>query len=280
MRGVVGLLLFGAGVLKAAQLIAEPALALAIPVGQFLVPLQIAVELGIGVLILSGLYWRQLRWAALMLFTTFAVYSFYLATNGATTCGCFGAIEVHPWWTFALDAVVVTGLLLSILGRTSPPTLIVSNWQVAFTFTLVALSIVGAIALGWFATPPAASLTAVGDLIVLEPEDWIGMPLPIAEYLDADLSKGDWVILLHRHDCPECQEAAPRYEELAATQKIALIEMPPYGGDPASHGTALHARLPDDREWFVQTPVEIRLDDGVVVSATTELPALVKADKL
>jgi hypothetical protein len=40
----------------------------------------------------------------------------------------------------------------------------------------------------------------------------------------------------------------------------------------------VHARLSDDREWFVQAPVEIRLRDGEVVDASRELPA-VNADR-
>jgi len=115
---------------------------------------------------------------------------------------------------------------------------------------------------------------------MLQPETWIGKPLPIAEYIDADLSSGDWTILLHRHDCPEFQEAVPRYEDLAYQRNIAIVEMPPYNSELVADGPALHARLPDDREWFVQTPVEIQLDDGIVVNASTELPVITLDGKM
>jgi hypothetical protein len=283
MRWVVGLLLASAGILKAAQLIAEPVAILASPLGWFLAPLQISAELIVGALALSGAYWRRLRWLALLLFVGFAAYSLYLAINGAASCGCFGPIEIHPWWTFGLDVAVVAGLLAAIFAgsaKTASP--IGPRCQVGWATTLVALTVGCASALNWYALGSSSieSLAADSDLVVLEPEEWIGKPLPIADYIDADLSEGDWIVLLHRHDCPECQEVAPRYEGLASTRNIALIEMPPYGGEPEGQGPALHARMPDDREWFVQTPVEIRVKDGVVLHASTELPAIVVTTEL
>ncbi len=70
----------------------------------------------------------------------------------------------------------------------------------------------------------------------------------------------------------------PLYEEFAASdvrKRVALIEVPPFGKEGAGAGSACVAgRLATDREWFVQTPVEIRLRDGVVESASTELPGI------
>jgi hypothetical protein len=110
-------------------------------------------------------------------------------------------------------------------------------------------------------------LASAGNLVILEPEKWVGRPLPIADVIDLDLSQGDWTVLLHRHDCPDCQEAVPRYEKLAQLQPVALIEVPPYGDFHAStNDAARHGRLKSDREWFVQTPVELRLQDGVVLA--------------
>lgn len=86
--------------------------------------------------------------------------------------------------------------------------------------------------------------------------------------------------MLHRHDCPECQQAAPQYEVLADTQKVVIIEMPPYGGERLEEGPALHARMPNDREWYAQTPVEIRIKNGVVLDASTDLPAIAGATEL
>src|SRR5688500_6399704 len=110
MRWVVGLLLVSAAVLKTAQLVAEPSDTLTTPFGGWLVPVQVGAELGIGLVALSGSYWRQIRALALVMFVGFAGYSLYLALSGASSCGCFGPVAVHPWWTFSLDVAVVFGL--------------------------------------------------------------------------------------------------------------------------------------------------------------------------
>jgi hypothetical protein len=111
------------------------------------------------------------------------------------------------------------------------------------------------------------SLTSAGGLVILEPKQWIGKPLPIADAIDLDLAQGEWIVLLHRHDCPDCQAAVPRYERLALQQRVALVEVPPYEELHASTTGAAHrGRLSSDREWFVQTPAELRLQDGVVLA--------------
>ena len=119
---------------------------------------------------------------------------------------------------------------------------------------------------------------AIGDLYILEPETWIGQLFPLREHIDIDVSQGNWVLLMHRHDCPKCQEAIPRYEQLAMlgpNDQVAIVEVPPHD---TLHETlsdyCLVGRLSDDRDWFVETPIEIRLADGLVVSASTDLPFL------
>jgi hypothetical protein len=91
----------------------EPMVAMLNPLGRLFLPIQIGVELGFGLLVLSGLYWNRLRGLLIVLFVGFAGYSLYLATNGATTCGCFGPLRIHPWWALFLDVAVVLGLVVS-----------------------------------------------------------------------------------------------------------------------------------------------------------------------
>jgi hypothetical protein len=322
MRWIVGYLLVTAAILKAAQLVTEPTAALlavrASPdpvvhgspdpalIATMLPPLQVGAELAIGLFALSGYYWRQLRWFAFVLFIGFAAYSFHLATTGATSCGCFGPLRVHPWWTFGLDLAVVVGLFSSLLAPTRVPRLAANRLMtserdrlpndsarnpeeskqcgrelkhpLSFQRTLVAaamgISIFTTALLARHLVAPTAAAEGVlqmaGDLIVLEPEKWVGKPLPIAEFVDLDLSTGEWTVLLHRHDCPDCEEAVPKYEQLATTgTRVALVEVPPFGelhpGEAACH----YARLTDDREWFVQTPVELELRDGIVSAVKT-----------
>jgi hypothetical protein len=307
MRWIVGLLLVSAAILKATQLIVEPTVAVA--TGRLLPPLQVGVELAVGLFAMSGWYWRQLRWIALLLFIAFAGYSFHLATSGATSCGCFGPLRVHPWWTFALDIAVVLGLSIAILrsgwvrrggdraahesSAGGAPAKSLTSLQQSeedrwwggelgrraahrriVVAAATAVSIITTALLVRYVNQQTAAaegmLTMAGRLIVLEPEDWVGKALPIAKFVDLDLSQGEWTVLLHRDDCPDCHEAVPKYEQLASSGvRVALVEVPPFGEFHPASGACHYCRLSDEREWFVQTPVEIKLRDGIVISATT-----------
>lgn len=110
MRIIVGLLLILAGCFKTLVLYTDPIVLQQPDWVRVIIPFEIAVEIGIGILVLVGIYWHQVLWVALVLFTGFAGYSLWLALQGAETCGCFGPIKVSPWWTFGLDLVVVAGL--------------------------------------------------------------------------------------------------------------------------------------------------------------------------
>lgn len=288
MRWVAGILLVGAAALKAVELVTDPAAALVHPLGPYFVPVEIGIETGLGLLLLSGLYWRRLKWLVALLFTGFAGYSLYLALNGAKWCGCFGPLHINPWWTLGLDSVVALGLLVSALleRRSNGNEVELSEaWfstkapsrHHAVAFVMGVAVIFTALLFRYAGQRMALAnglITTAGDLVILEPERWIGRKLPIAESVDLDLSNGEWVVLLHRYDCSVCQKLIPQFERRAATgERIALVEVPPYGEiEPAlatRQSAGQHGRLKDDREWFVQTPVEIRLQDGIVTAVKT-----------
>jgi hypothetical protein len=112
---------------------------------------------------------------------------------------------------------------------------------------------------------------------VLEPESWVGKKLPILEHIDIaeSFEKGTWLILFHRHDCHDCAEAVPRYEQMARDLagsedilRMALIEIPPYGrGHVDENSPCVLGRLADTKEWFVTTPAVALLANGQVKSA-------------
>jgi hypothetical protein len=148
-----------------------------------------------------------------------------------------------------------------------------------------------------------------GQLVVLEPETWIGKPFPLTPHLTSvarvsdsslvgqafslsapssplDLSTGRWTVLMYHHDCPKCQEALPEYMRLADElqtrgddRDVLLLEVPPFGNETPTPSTAAHARLSDTREWFVQSPVEVRIDNGLVTLAALDLPSISGAEQ-
>ncbi len=286
MRWIVGLLLVAAALLKGLDLILHPASVLANDTSQFLVPLLVGCELALGLLAIADIYWSRLRLLAILLFASFASYSLWLALHGAASCGCFGPLEIHPWWTFLLDCIVLAGLMGEYLwvGReekndSSSPTLATTSLSLV-SILLLPLGITAALAWQVAPTPNSSQqpFQTVGDIVLLEPETWLGQKFPLLEYINLDLSEGNWIILLHRHDCPKCQEAVLKYEQLASIKspsQIAIVEVPPYGRHQDPHIGDLHVgSLNDDHDWFIQTPIEIQLAGGLVVAAYQELPSI------
>jgi len=285
MRWVVGTLLICAAILKTAQLLQEPAATLASPYGRLTLPTQAGVELALGMIVLSGACWRVARQLTILLFAAFAIYSMYLAMSGATSCGCFGNLRVHPWWTFLLDVTVVIGLIASIIAdgagdrsradreEMQQSFLAPYRWKwIVFAIVLSGLTALQLVRHVNRSLAVGSNVTVtIGGLAVLDPERWIGQKLPIAEYIDANLSNGELIAVLYRHDCLECQKALPRYEKLASNgQQIALIELPPYQDPLPTESAFRNCRLKNDREWFAQTPVEIRLRDGIVTAVKVD----------
>jgi hypothetical protein len=302
MRWLTGLLLLGASILKAFQLVSDPSLLGLSTTHRSLLTLQVVVEYGIALIVLSGLYWQQIRWVLIALFGSFAVYSLFLVISGEQSCGCFGAVKVPPQWTFLLDCVIILGLLWSATkksqvrrllqiclagrvagircqsGKALPSSKVSSNnnadVMVQSTSLISLVSSFFAITTVFFLyllfnqnhAPNGLIFTANG-LVILKPEEWVGQQLPISQYIDIDLSQGHWTVVLHRHDCVQCQKLLPKYEALALTESVALIEVPPFDDSKPTNAAVAHGRLAVDRDWFVQTPVEITLNDGIVLAA-------------
>jgi hypothetical protein len=261
----------------------------------------VQAELFIGTWLLVRVYPQAAWWAVVGLFAGFAGFSLYRGLAGYESCGCFGAIGVSPWWTFALD-VVILGLLVFIrpasvkggLVKWSAPVIaepsigtrpsVRSTKVLVGAIAYVAMSVT-ALVLMVSRPSPAAPGEMVGGsgLVLLEPEEWVGRELPIKDWLSpqVDVSEGDWVIVIVHHDCPTCLGAIPKYEtmvrgnELGDSVRLLFVEAPPYGELPLVEGGAIvRARLSSEREWFVQTPIEIRVRNGIVQSASVELPLI------
>lgn len=215
-------------------------------------------------------------WLALASFAVFAATATVKAVAGETSCGCFGRVEVSPWYTLILDLTVLTALL--VFG---PPKY---NDRHGRLWTTIATLLLVGIPAGWAigrANPAAISdegeLLGDGSLVVLEPETWVGKRFPLMKHVDGgiDLSQGSWLVVLYRHDCSHCIEVLPRYERAARAggQQVCLVALPPYappGLDPVPTGTACaRGRLNQDREWFVESPAEIELSNAIVTRAAT-----------
>ncbi len=244
----LGLLLVGAAVLKLQQ----PSQAFWIGV--------IVAELLLGIWLIVGLYAKAARRLALACFSLFFAVSLFKVFRGDASCNCFGHVSVPPWLTAALDASI-----LAALSVVKP----YAGHKTRSRFALV----------------PAA-LLAVPLLIGaywLRAEEGRAEdgPAMLLEHIDIrdQLRNGEWVVMLHRHDCSTCRGAVRRYEEWAYEvgaqgQKVraALVEVPPFAGTrPPQRPTLASGKLDDARAWAVPTPMYFRVREGVVTAAAPSL---------
>ena len=269
-RGILitlGLLLLTAAAFKGYQLLTEPVTNGDIWSYRPYLVLVVECELALGLWLLSGLFPRAAWAAALVCFSFFSFVTLYKAVTGASSCGCFGSVHVDPWITLTLidlPAVLALGLfrpaslrlrrlLLCLRFRRRPLQTLIRQFlrpsPSASRFTATVTVIAGLLGLTTpiLALNEPAAVTATYE--VLDPETWIGRALPILEHIDIaeQIQEGTWLVLFYHHDCPDCRRALPQYAQMARdlagnedSLRIALIEVPPYGPEPAWPAT-----LPD-----------------------------------
>lgn len=80
------------------------------------VPLTFALaicEVALGALLLSGLWMAKKRRVAILVFAVFAMVGFAEGIGGQRSCGCFGAVQISPWYTAMFDLYAVAGSTLA-----------------------------------------------------------------------------------------------------------------------------------------------------------------------
>lgn len=292
VRIILGLVLLAAAALKGHQLATEPLLEIGLFTSRWFLIGLIEFELFFGFWLLSGLFPRRTWMFSLACFTVLGGISLFRGLAGDSSCGCFGRVEVNPWWTLLLDVMIVAALyrfrpVRSATADVSPTAANMNSFALRLTVLVLATLLMG-IPIAMIRQDPA-SLSADGlimgrgEIVILEPEKWIGKRFPLFPHIDIgdQLIQGQWTILLYHHDCPKCQEVITRYERLqheyastANHRRIAVIEMPPYADGSVSptdsHLGFSMGKLSDRKQWFVAAPVEIILEQGTVSIVSTE----------
>jgi hypothetical protein len=206
---------------------------------------------------------------------------------GASSCGCFGSVEVHPGITLVVDLAFFLGLW--VFGRRAPslsvtPSLPTVQVVLAGLWTVASF----AIAFGLM-SPPAVADEAGGSSLATalpsegyylpEYDSWIGRQwseLPLAAWIrgdDVDLSEGRQFLLFYRLDCEHCHELMEVFFSESLPLPTIAVAVPERGGFPTEGvqpfvcGECRTAELPTGVDWFFQTPALVRLDSGIVECA-------------
>jgi len=287
VTAVAGVILIIASVLKIYQLLTEPIISAGFWESWEFFLIQIPLELGLGIWLLSGLF-RKAAWVvALLAFAVFIIVTLQKGLAGEESCGCFGPVDVDPWITLScIDITLFLGLLIF---RPKGAKLLPPPWPKAAHFFGVAIPtfILMAVII------PVLILNKPPDKTnryeVVRPEEEAGEEWSMLEHIDIaeSLRSGIAVVLFYHDDCPDCREAIPLYDQMSRQLpadsegliKIAFIEIPPYGlqeDSPIPPDTAcLTGRLDSSKKWYITTPlIVVTVDGSVIKSWECQTPTL------
>jgi len=197
---------------------------------------------------------------------------------GASSCGCFGKVEVPPWLTLLVDVALLLGVWL--LGAKSP-SLRGEGRLATLRVVLCGAWALAAFAVGFGLTTagPAAGSAAAAPAeryYVPDYDAWIGArweSVSISRFIIGtpdDLDQGEQLVVFYRKDCDHCHELLELYFTGPLEVPATVVAVPERTGHPVE---GIHpmpctecrqAELPAGCDWFLQTPVVVRLEDGVV----------------
>lgn len=137
VMAVVAAFLIVAAALKAKQILTEPILTKGFWESWLFLVIQIPLEFGLGIWLISGLF-RKAAWlAGTLAFGGFVIITGYKAISGDASCGCFGTVHVNPWITLLTIDVPLFILLLAF--RPKGEKLLPPPWPSAKHFFGVAI---------------------------------------------------------------------------------------------------------------------------------------------
>jgi hypothetical protein len=223
---------------------------------------------------------------------------------GAASCGCFGAVEVPPSLTLVFDVGLFFGILL--LGSRAESLKmpdIVPVWPALAGFAWVFFSF--GLGFGYdvlFKADQSSSAQAqsaveikeetastdkpsLPDYYLPDYSSWIGRKwsdIDLSAFIrDApdDIANGLQFLLFYRKDCEHCHELMSVYFTGTLSVPTTVIAIPEKSGFPSVGQIPMEctecrmAELPVGCDWFLQTPVLVRLDNGVVLCASEVDPS-------
>jgi len=254
---------------------------------RFVLEFSIAVEfIVVGVMILlPGLA----RFAGILMLGSFLPVLISDVAMGASSCGCFGAVQIPPWVTLITDLAFFACLVFLARGvprlkmpRSLPTRQVVAAGIWSVVSVAVAFGLTPSGISGQSVESAGSEITSTGPAEGYYLPDytaWTGTPfleIDVAAWirgLPDDIAVGQQYVLFYRKDCEHCHELMEFFfaDELPLpTTAVAVPEkagFPSVGVQPFVCGSCRLAELPAGVDWFLQTPVLVKLSDGVVECA-------------
>ncbi len=252
----------------------------------YLLRLSIAGELAVvGVMVLVPRLARPVGLALLGLFLPVLIGDLML---GASSCGCFGAVAISPWITLVVDGGLFAGLwyfgakAASLRVEKTLPTvpLVVAGLWVVMSF-MVGFAVGGAghgNGSGTAAENGASESAGlpVDGFYLPQYDSWIDQPwsdLDVSAWVDGSIPgkvQGVEYVLFYRKDCEHCHELMEAWFSGALDAPTVAVAVPDRNGFPTENLQPFActecslAEMPAGIDWFLQTPVLLRLEDGIV----------------
>lgn len=275
LRVLISIILLTASCMKAHMLATTPMLGDDILHSRWFNIVVVQFETFFGIWLFVGLLPKLTGLASIGCFTIFAAVSGYKAVSGEASCGCWGAVDVNPWYTMLFDLVVV-GLLVVFRPKV--------NWkfglnfakQQAVNYCLIAIPL-GAFVFWGISQVKFQQLQEVGQVlehgsvVKLDPQGWINKAFPLCSHCDIGekIATGHWIVMLYRAGCSECREVTPVIIELAQKNDFPLAVLTmnaseDIGSSEFDNMKPLTGLLNPEITWFVETPIVLELDNSVV----------------
>ncbi len=240
----------------------------------------IAAEMSIGILALL-----KPRWAWLLLMALLILFDITLITQiqqGAESCGCFGSkIPISPALMLGIDTAL---LILLIVSRPWE-----SMGKDAVNDLVLVLVLALALPLPWVLDRELSGTSGTNKTGGLAPyteldiQMWAGKPLTeteLAAHLDLAKLPDHGLWILWRDSCDVCATLFEWLEDMEIGDRPLVLIHLPEPNLPDDERKVHHlpsqpfvhlAELPTDRDWLLQTPGALVVEDGCVVWAKVAL---------
>jgi hypothetical protein len=264
---VLGGVLCLAAALKALDLLASPTGG----IEAILSVIGASVELIVGAGLVSRAWPDISMPAGGLLFVLMAGASLIGTSRGVANCGCLGRVAMPPWIMLGFDVGAAVALLwgprAGCAGRPNRA-LALDAACIGVFFTGLAIGSALYPRLGPTATAVSPESLAAASTVVIDPDRLQGRPFFLHPYIriDADLSRGEWKIILARHGCPRCEQrlrsggCRPEGEERVAV--IMAEERASW--TPPRECEAVLGSLSRDKTWLFEAPLVLRVIGGRV----------------